>query len=104
MSRTITPQELQALIDKSKPITLIDIRRKADYDADPQTIPNAVWRDPERVNYWSKDLPQNQQVIIYCVAGGSVSNSVLNHLRMKNIKARYVEGGITAWKKLVASG
>ena len=50
MNRTITAQELRVLIDKAEPITLIDVRRKADYDADPQMIPNAVWRDPERVN------------------------------------------------------
>lgn len=100
MNRTITAQELRVLIDKAEPITLIDVRRKADYDADPQMIPNAVWRDPERVNQWSRDLPQDEEVVIYCVHGRSVSNSVVDHLQLKNIKARYIEGGIAAWNQI----
>ena len=37
--------------------------------------------------------------MIYCVRGGSVSNKVLDHLQEKNIQARFIEGGIEAWKK-----
>ena len=37
--------------------------------------------------------------MLYCVRGGSVSNSVLDNLRSKNIDARFIEGGIVAWKE-----
>jgi rhodanese-related sulfurtransferase len=36
--------------------------------------------------------------VIYCARGGSVSNNVLDRLLNKKIQARYIEGGIAAWK------
>jgi rhodanese-related sulfurtransferase len=47
---------------------------------------------------WSTDLPVDKQVVVYCVRGGSVSNNVLDHLQGKNVHARFIEGGIEAWK------
>ena len=103
MSRTITPRELKEMLAKDQKVTIVDVRRKADYAADRQMIPNAAWKDPEQIDRWSADLPQNLPVVVYCVRGGSVSNSVLDLLLKKNIDARYIEGGFTAWKDSGAS-
>jgi rhodanese-related sulfurtransferase len=43
-------------------------------------------------------MPRTQDVVIYCVRGGSVSNSVVDSLQAAGIKARFIEGGIEAWK------
>lgn len=99
MSRTIKPQELQARLESRKEVTIIDVRRKADYDADPEAVPGAVWRDPVKVGEWSKELPADKEVVVYCVRGGSVSNQVIDRLLDKNINAHYIEGGIAAWKE-----
>lgn len=96
MSRTIKPTELKSQLAR---VTLIDVRRKSDYDADPQKIPGATWKDPEQVAQWSDGLPKDKDIVIYCVRGGSVSNSVVDHLQGKNLRARFIEGGIEAWKK-----
>jgi rhodanese-related sulfurtransferase len=48
MNPTISPDELKKLLD-SKSVTLVDVRRKADYEADPHLIPGAAWRNPEQV-------------------------------------------------------
>lgn len=104
MERTIAPMELKKHLELGNPTTLIDVRRRQDYDGDPQMIPGAVWRDPAQVDRWSADMQQDREVIIYCVRGGSVSNAVLDHLHSKNLKARYIEGGITAWKEAVGLG
>lgn len=98
MERTIKPQELKERIAAHDDVTLLDVRRKADYDADKETIPGAVWRDPEKVEEWSKELPRDKDVIIYCVRGGSVSNKVLDELLARKIQASFIEGGIAAWK------
>ena len=95
MSRTITPQELKARLES---VTVLDVRRKSDHDADPEMIPRAAWRDPEKVDDWSNAIPADEEVVIYCVRGGSVSNTVLDRLLAKDIRARYVEGGILGWK------
>lgn len=94
MARTITPSELK---EKSSEFTVIDVRRKNDYDG--ETILNAEWHDPEQVAQWAGDLPKEKEVVLYCARGGSVSNSVLDKLLAADVKARYIEGGIEGWKK-----
>ncbi len=94
VKRTITPDELK---DRPSQFTIIDVRRQTDYDG--KTILNATWYDPGKVDTWAKDLPADKEVVLYCARGGSVSNSVLDRLLAANITARYIEGGIEAWKK-----
>jgi len=98
VNRTITNDELKTLLDTNKDLTIIDVRRKADLDAAAEAVPGAPWRDPDKVGEWSKDLPKDKNVVIYCARGGSVSNKVLDQLLEKKIQARYLEGGIAAWK------
>ncbi len=94
MSRMITPAELK---EKSSEFTVIDVRRKNDYDG--ETILNAEWHDPEQVDHWAKDLPTDREIVLYCARGGSVSSKVLDTLLADNVKARYIEGGIEGWKQ-----
>jgi len=98
MERTIRPDDLKEQLAARKELILLDVRRKSDYDADKETLPGAEWRDPDQVAEWSTDLPGDKQVVVYCVRGGSVSNNVLDHLQGKNVHARFIEGGIEAWK------
>lgn len=98
MNRTISPNDLQKLVVQRQGLVVFDVRRKADYDADSHKIAGAMWLDPEKVAQWSTALPHDKTVVIYCVRGGSVSNSVVDHLQGKGIKARFIEGGIEAWK------
>jgi rhodanese-related sulfurtransferase len=98
MSPTLSPVELKKLLD-SKGVTLVDVRRKADYEAEPSLIPGAAWRDPEQVENWSRELPQGRPVVVYCVKGGAVSQSITDQLNKKQVPARYVEGGLKAWKE-----
>lgn len=96
MERTIKAQDLKANLNA---VTVIDVRRKADLDADSAKLPGATWHDPEQIEAWSAQLPKDKDVVIYCVRGGSVSNGVLDNLRGKGITARFIEGGIVAWKE-----
>ena len=96
MERSIKPQDLKLSLNS---VTLIDVRRKADLDADAAKLPNATWYDPEQIETWGAQLPKGQEVVLYCVRGGSVSNSVLDHLRSKGVTARFIEGGIVGWKE-----
>ncbi|MCR4300091.1 MAG: rhodanese-like domain-containing protein [Sulfuricaulis sp.] len=97
MSRTIAPNDLKPLVER-KPVTVLDVRRQNDFAADGVTLPGAQWKNPEQMTEWSKTLPQDKEVVIYCARGGSVSNSVLDHLLAQGVPARYIEGGIEAWK------
>ena len=99
MPETISPQEANVLLAEGT-ITLLDVRRKADKEADPEMIPGAVWQDPEKVGEWEQALPPGMKVVIYCARGGSVSKSTLASLRESNHDAVFIEGGIEAWKKI----
>ena len=98
MERTIQPVDLKEQLAIRKDLILIDVRRKEDYDADQKKLPGAEWRDPDKVDEWSRELPKDMQVMVYCVRGGSVSNRVVDRLQEKNVQARFIEGGIEAWK------
>ena len=98
MRSPISPDELKSLLETGS-VALIDVRRKADYEADPHLIPGATWRNPEEVESWSRELPQDRPVVVYCVKGGSVSQSITGTLTRKQISACYVEGGFKAWKE-----
>ena len=99
MSSTITPTDLGRVLKEKQDILIIDVRRKSDYEADGHVNPGAVWRDPEQVVQWSKELAQEKEVIIYCVRGGSVSKSVSARLLEDKVDVRYIEGGLSAWKE-----
>lgn len=100
MAKSISPENLQEVLDQNQEITLIDVRRKTDYDASPQKIRKADWRDPEKIGEWINTVPKDQEVVVYCVKGGSVSQSIADQLKNKNYNVKFLEGGIKVWKEM----
>ena len=98
MDRTVSPDKVAAILNDLKPMTLLDVRRAPDVDADPVSIPGAVWRDPNKVDEWAGEIPKDRPLVVYCVRGGSVSNAVLDTLLEKGVSAQFIEGGLAAWK------
>lgn len=97
MNRTLTAADLKPLLTTGR-VTVLDVRRQNDFDADPVMLPSAQRCNPEDIDAWSRQLRADQDIVLYCVRGGSVSNSMLDALLTKQLKARYIEGGIMAWK------
>ena len=95
MERTIKPEAFKTIADSAM---VLDVRRKTDLDAATDAIPGAFWKDPEHIDQWMGALPKNHDVVIYCVRGGSVSNSVVDRLQADGINARFIEGGIEGYK------
>ena len=93
LPRTIAPAKLDP------DATLVfDVRREADYAASNETIPGAMWKNPDKIDAWIGAVPRTLDVVVYCVRGGSVSNSVVDRLQAAGVKARFIEGGIEAYK------
>jgi rhodanese-related sulfurtransferase len=101
MNRIITPQVLKKNMDENRNIIVLDVRRSADYEADKEMIPGAIRRNPEQVDHWVQEIPKDKDVVVYCIRGGSVSNSVVDKLLAAGFSASYIEGGWEAWKKSV---
>ena len=97
MEKTITTTELVGLLQAENKVTLLDVRRKEDYEKFPEGIVGAQWRDPATVAQWVQSLPAEQEGVLYCVRGGSVSQSVQKQLAEAGVKAKYLEGGLEAF-------
>jgi rhodanese-related sulfurtransferase len=97
MPHTIDINELNRILADGEALTLLDVRRKTDYEATPQKIKGATWCDPEKIDTWTKQLPAAQRLVVYCVKGGSVSQSVTERLRQQGFDTLFLEGGLKKW-------
>jgi rhodanese-related sulfurtransferase len=79
---------------------VIDVRKTPAFIAASEMIAGALRRDPAQVDGWAKALPPASAVVVYCVHGHEVSQSVAQKLRDAGISARYLADGIEeGWKQ-----
>jgi rhodanese-related sulfurtransferase len=95
MERTITPHDFAAIADTA---LVLDVRRKEDREASNEMIEGAFWKDPTRIEEWMSAVPRIHDVVIYCVRGGGVSNSIVDQLQADGVQVRFIEGGIEGLK------
>lgn len=96
MERTIKPEEFMSLKDETA--IILDVRRDDDYEASEEVISKSVWKDPLKVDEWVATISKDKQIVIYCVWGGGVSNSIVDRLQADGINAQFIEGGIEGLK------
>jgi Fe-Mn family superoxide dismutase len=77
---------------------ILDVRRPDHLAAAKETVAGAVWRDPARVGQWSADLDPSKPVVVCCVHGLDIGRSTALSLRARGFDARYLVGGIEAWR------
>ncbi|MCC7082475.1 MAG: chromate resistance protein [Burkholderiales bacterium] len=94
----IAVSELQSILSGAGASLVLDVRRKPAFQAAGETIAGALRRDPEAVHEWASTLPRAAEAVVYCVHGHEVSQRVAKTLAVRGIRARYLEGGIEAWK------
>ena len=92
--KAISAAELQS----SFSCLVVDVRRAAAFRDAGEAIAGALRRDPEAVGAWASTLPRAASVVVYCVRGGEVSQGVARALTERGLDARYLEGGMEAWK------
>ena len=89
----ISTASLRQSLASAKPPLVIDVRKKPAFLDAPDLIRGALRRDPLRAAEWGKSLPGDADVVVYCVHGHEVSQAAA-----KALGARYLEGGIEAWR------
>ena len=97
MSQSISVQALKKLLNHKQNVSVLDVRRRSDYESSPQMIEAASWYDPEKVEEWIGGVSKDREVVVYCVKGGSVSQGVADRLQEAQCRVKYLEGGIKAW-------
>ena len=100
--KPISISSLLALRGSASPPLVIDVRRAPAFEADASMLAGATWRDPFAVGDWIKFLPRQSDVVVYCAHGHEISKNACVALRAAGLNARYLEGGIEAWKAVMA--
>ena len=95
MDRIIKPESLKSELAGK---FVLDVRRPDDHAASGEQLAGAHWKNPNEMTTWIEELPKDQDIVLYCVRGGAVSNSVVDALQAQGLKARFIEGGIEGWK------
>ena len=99
MSATaVSVSQLRNELASRNPPIVIDVRRQAAFAESDAMIAGALRRDPANVPAWTKSLPRASSVVVYCVHGREVSQNTAAALQEAGIAARYVEGGLEAWR------
>lgn len=93
---SISVDKLARLIGTPNAPALIDVRDKADFDADPRLIPGSVQQPHDAVEKWAPGLGRASAVVI-CHQGHKLSEGVAAWLRHLGIAAETLEGGHVAW-------
>lgn len=97
----IAARELRDRIAGNAPPIVIDVRKGPTFLGAPDLIRGALRRDPLRVAEWGKSLPGEADIVVYCVHGHEVSQNAATALCavLPTLGARYLEGGIEAWRE-----
>ncbi len=77
---------------------LLDVRRDAMFAQAGTMIDGARWHNPALVEQWALQLPVDADVVVYCVYGHEVGRSTALRLRARGVNARFLRGGIDAWR------
>ena len=94
MDASITPAALRQSLQSSHPPIVVDVRRQERFYESTELVAGALRCDPLRIDALKKRLPRTAEVVVYCVHGHEVSQNAARALG-----ARYLEGGLEAWKK-----
>ncbi len=77
---------------------LYDVRRRPVFGTAADSLPGAEYRDPALVHRWMRELPDGAPIVVFCVHGHAVSQGVVAALRAGGHDARFLDGGIEAWR------
>jgi len=94
----VAVSQLRTELAGRNPPIVIDVRRQAAFVESDAMIAGALRRDPAQVAGWTKSLPRASTTVVYCVHGREVSQNTAAALQEAGIAARYLEGGLEAWR------
>lgn len=96
---SVSAKELADRISAGRFPCLVDVRREERYAESDVVVRGARRRAPDRIEIWAQNLPDDGEVIVYCVHGHEVSQNAAAALRKRGFNAAYLEGGIEGWRE-----
>lgn len=95
---SIPVSTLRSLVGTPRAPLVVDVRKPPAFDADPLMIASALRRPHDTVADWTGALPAGRDVVVYCAHGHEVSQGAARALAARGVSARFLEGGMAAWK------
>jgi rhodanese-related sulfurtransferase len=96
---SLSPQSLYRTLGTAAAPLIVDVRREPAFAADDGQIAGAIRRDPESIAAWRGRLPTGRPLVVYCVDGTETTRGFAAALGEARHDARYLEGGIAAWRE-----
>jgi membrane protein DedA with SNARE-associated domain/rhodanese-related sulfurtransferase len=98
----ITPDELKLMLDAGHEPVIVDLRRPLDRQANPYSIPGAMWMAVEDLEHRHHEIPRDRDVILYCACPNEVTAARMALLLKRNgiVRVRPLAGGVEAWRIL----
>jgi len=98
----ITPDELKLMLDAGHEPVIVDLRRPLDRQANPYSIPGALWMAVEELEHRHHEIPRDRDVILYCACPNEVTAARMALLLKRNgiVRVRPLAGGVEAWRTL----
>jgi Fe-Mn family superoxide dismutase len=97
-SKSITVATLIKRFETPGGPVVLDVRRATVFEDAVDMIQGAVWSDPAAIEDWAGALSAEADYVVYCVHGHEVSQNTAAALRANGNRARYLEGGIDAFR------
>jgi rhodanese-related sulfurtransferase len=97
----ITVEEVRRRQMAGEPLTILDLRARAELARDPQVIPGARHAGREELERRARELPRDRDIIVYCACPNEVSSAslALQLHRRGFTRVRPLRGGIAAWRE-----
>ena len=95
-SMSLSPGQLAVTIGTPAAPWVVDVRRRAAFEASERRIAGSLWRDHLAAADWAAELPPGP-IVVYCVHGHQVSQAAAALLRSSGREARYLAGGFEAF-------
>jgi rhodanese-related sulfurtransferase len=96
-SHVISAAELARTLGSPRHPLIIDVRREAAFAASQHLICGSLYRAPEKVAAWSRELPRGRAIVVACVHGHEVSQTAAAELRAAGFGAHHLSGGVEGW-------
>ena len=96
-SPSISAAELARTLGSGRHPLVVDVRRLAAFSASQHLVCGSLYRPPEHVASWSRELPSNRPIVVTCAHGHEVGQTAAAELRAAGFQARYLEGGVEGW-------
>lgn len=97
----ITAAELLRRLDAPAGLCVVDLRHALDFEADPYTIPGALYIPAEQLRQRHREIPRHAEVVLYCTCPDEATSArEAFRLRARGVRrVRPLVGGFSEWRE-----